>query len=122
MFWNLDALRHEKAAGAPHTRHQIWLPQDLADSIVPGMAGLPVPALVDAAVGCADLRFFPDEAWMDAHEGAVNGAVAGLSAYQFNLVQGAYARLELVWTVQQAAGAAGGRRRRQAGEQERGGE
>lgn len=34
---------------------------------------------------------------MDAHESAVNAAVNGLSAYQFNLVQGAYAKLEAAY-------------------------
>lgn len=84
------------------------------------MAGLPVPALVDLAVGCADLCFFPGEAWMDAHEGACNSAAAGLSAYQFNLVQSAYARLEVAWVAHQAAAATGGRRRRRAGVQGQG--
>ncbi|KAI8471613.1 MAG: hypothetical protein J3K34DRAFT_520429 [Monoraphidium minutum] len=75
-------------------RHYRPLLQDLADAVTPGMAALPVTALVDAAVGCADLRLFPGVAWMDAHEAAVNDSVADLSAYQVNLVQRAYAALE----------------------------
>lgn len=94
-----------EAARPPHRRRQNLLLQDLADSIVPGMAGLSVPVLVDVAVGCVGLSFFPGEAWMDAHEGAINDAAAGLSVHQFNQVQGACARLEVAWVAQQAAAA-----------------
>jgi hypothetical protein len=45
---------------------------------------------------------------MDAHETAVNDAVSDLSAYQFNLVQGAYARLERAWAAEQEEGPGGG--------------
>jgi len=38
---------------------------------------------------------------MDAHETAVNDAVSDLSAYQFNLVTGAYAQLERAWLEEQ---------------------
>jgi hypothetical protein len=92
--------------------HAKWLRQyapllrDLAAPMAPHLASLPPPALVDAAVGCAGLGFFPGEAWMDAHEAATNAAVARLSAAQYNLVRGAYGRLEAAWA--KAAAEAGG--------------
>jgi hypothetical protein len=45
---------------------------------------------------------------MDAHEAAVNAAEAELSAYQFNLVSEAYAKLQAAWEERAGGGGGGG--------------
>jgi hypothetical protein len=71
--------------------------QDLAKVAASGMSDLSVLDLVDCAVGCADLSFFPGDEWMDAHETAANARMAELTARQFGLLKQAYGQLDLLY-------------------------
>jgi hypothetical protein len=45
-------------------------------------AGLGALDLVDVAAGWAGLGWFPGEAWMELHEGAVNATLGDLTSTQ----------------------------------------
>ncbi len=71
--------------------------------MAPHLGAVPVPDLVDMAVGIADLGFFPGSAWMDAHESAVNARLEELSAYQFGLLKAAYTKLDALFETAEGA-------------------
>ncbi len=81
----------------PWLLHYRPMLQDLAKVAASGMSDLSVLDLVDCAVGCADLSFFPGDEWMDAHETAANARMAELTARQFGLLKQAYGQLDLLY-------------------------